>query len=182
MKIDKIKKKFFESYNESAMNSIDELSKEYGLVINNKGINLFNIRESFEKFNTYIEGYCEYIINNKDNENASSRETICESANKFIDEGIFTECLVLYKDTPEFVKTYIEESDHTIDNIDKIKTKLFEAAVDAEYIGDINNFCDLFVDKLNQNFTESMNKLLTASGYKYKNREKKIPEKKPEFL
>lgn len=183
MRIDIAKKEFFENYNEEAMQSIDNISKEYGLVINEKTIHLFNIEDAFNTFNQYLEGYCDYVIKNQNNENSSSRETICESAKKFINEGVFNESDVLYKDTPDFVKSYIEGIDKTSENIDKLKERMFESGVDNDMIGDISTFSDLFMESMNKYFTESMNKLLTASGYKYKHREdKKTPKPKVEFL
>jgi len=66
MKIDSAIKTFYEKYNREAIQSIDNISNDYGLNISDSIIKAFNINESFDKFKTYLEGYTSYKINNKD--------------------------------------------------------------------------------------------------------------------
>ena len=47
----------------------------YGLKINNATIKVFNLAESFDTFNKYLEGYASYKINNVDKENNTETNT-----------------------------------------------------------------------------------------------------------
>ena len=165
MKLDKLLQQFTETYDINAMKSIDDISKEKYLIRNKSTIKTFNIKEAFEKFNAYIEGYSVYKIKNKDNPKASSREAIRESVTRFIDTELFKEDATTYDKLPEFVHSYLEGVSTTISTIEKVKADMEFEDVDLESVGDVNDFADHFVDKLQESFDPVMNRILWGSGY-----------------
>lgn len=165
MKIDKCLENFIESYDKEMMMFIEKLNNDRSLSLTDSKINLVNIKESFDTFNNYIKGYSAYKIENKNNSNESPQYAIKESVNKFIDNELFKSTDVRYDNINEYVQSYIEGVKETLDNIDGLKSLMMEAGVDLEYVGDLNEFVDNFIEKMNNNFNESMNKILQASGY-----------------
>lgn len=185
MKIDSAIQLFSERYDREAIQSIEEISQERGLVLNGATIKAFNINESFDKFSQYIKEYAEYKVKNKDNSKASPQEAIRESASRFIDSYLIQESDVRYSELPEFVKSYATGVETLTEAINESKDMMLENDVDLEAIGDINDFADRFMEKLHESFDPTMDKILLASGYTSKKRlygQKKKPEKKPLFL
>jgi tRNA U34 5-carboxymethylaminomethyl modifying enzyme MnmG/GidA len=184
MKIDSSIKEFLEKYNDEAMQSIEEISSEFGLVSQRNKIKLFNLNEDINKFINYMEGYSNYKIKNINNENASTNESISDQVNIFMDKELFKESEVLYSELPKFVSSYINGIKDIGGKVDEWKEKMLEAEVDYESIGIINDFVDTFTERLNEKFDNSMNKILWASGYNSKKKlsENKVKELKPIFL
>lgn len=191
MKIDNAIKDFSEKYDRESMMFIERLSSDIGL--NNAGykIDLFNIRESFENFEKYLKQYSEYKITYLDDPNASSREVIHESTKVFMELELFTPTQFKYADVPSFVTGYVEGVNSLLETIDSCKSRMMESGVELDAIGDVNDFTDQFMERLNELYSESMDKLLLASGYtnhkKFKNprvttSSKPIKEEAPVFL
>lgn len=184
MKIDNAIKLFTEKYDRSAIQSIQNLSEEYGLNIHKSTIKLFNIKESFDTFNKYITAYANYVVENANNPEASSRESISASVNKFIESQLFKESDVLYSDLPSFIESYVNGINSLNSTIDEAKTTILECDdANPEYAGDINEYADMFMDHLDESFTPAMDRILWASGYNAKQIiSGKRKENKPLFL
>jgi len=177
MKIDSAIKTFYEKYNREAIQSIDNISNDYGLNISDSIIKAFNINESFDKFKTYLEGYTSYKINNKDDK--IDQTAIKERTKVFIDTKIFESCDIKYNQLPKFITGYIEGVNSLCETVDNIKREMIDANIKAEDIGDINEFADMFMDKLHESFDPSMDRILWASGYNAKQRLSKENTDKP---
>lgn len=187
MIIDSAVKEFMEKYNREAIESIDKISENYGLNINNYKIKLFNLKESFDKFQQYIKGYASYKVENLNNEKASPQNAITERTHIFINDGIIEPKEFKYSELPSFVESYVNGINTLLETIDEVKELMTDGNVDQSAIGDINEYVDLFMTKINESFEPAMDKILWASGYNSrqallnKKRNKNI-EKKPVFL
>lgn len=168
MKIDSAIKDFSEKYDRDAIQSIDNISKDYALKISESTIKVFNLVESFDIFSKYLKGYSTYKLENVNNPESSSQDTIKESVKKFIDTKIFTETEIKYSALPSFIKGYFEGVNLLIETVDNIKRNMIDCDVDSEDIGDINEFVDMFMDKFNESFYPTMDRILWASGYNSK--------------
>lgn len=177
MKIDSDLKLFSEKYDEEAIKSIDEISSDRSLKIGESTIKVFNIKESFDMFSSYLKGYGEYKISNKNNEDISPQEIIRESVSNFINGNLFVEEYIPYEKLPIFIESYIQGINEIIKVSNDIKTAMMEAGVYMEDIGDVNDFCDEFIDKFHESFDPCMDRILWASGYNYKKRMKEILNK-----
>jgi hypothetical protein len=184
MKIDNAIKEFLEKYNETAIKSIEEISLDFGLSANKNKINLFNINEGFKNFNEFIDGYVSYKVENINNSEASTNEIIHEQTEGFIN-NLFKNSQFLYSELPSFISTYLSGVKEISEKVDTWKEIMIEAGVDNESIGSINDFVDLFVDKLHESFNPSMDRILWASGFNAKeklNKSNNSKELKPVFL
>ena len=168
MKIDSAVKTFFEKYDREAIQSIDNISREHGLVIHESTIKSFNLKESFDIFGQYLKGYATYKSESVNNEEATSQDMIKESVESFINTQIFKETATKYADLPTFVTGYIEGINSLNEAIDEAKRIMNDANVKPEDIGDINEFTDMFMDKLHEHFYPVMESILWASGYNAK--------------
>lgn len=185
MRIDSAVKLFSERYDREAVESIDDLSRERGLVLNDCTIPAFNLNESFTKFSQYLKEYAEYKVKNINNEKASSQEAIQESVAMFIDTQLFREEAVKYADLPKFVVSYVDGIHHLTEAVEESKRVMTEANIDPEAIGDVNDFTDRFMDKLHESFDPAMDKILRASGYTSRKNLREIRQNKrqePMFL
>lgn len=184
MKIDSAIKDFSEKYDRNAIESIDNISKDYALNISESTIKVFNLTESFNMFSQYLKGYASYKVENLSNPEASSQEVIKESVKKFIDTKLFKEADIRYSELPSFITGYIAGIDALCETVDDVKRIMTDGNVAAEDIGDINEFADMFMDKLHESFDPAMEKILWASGYNSKKKlfEKTSKEKAPVFL
>jgi hypothetical protein len=72
---------------------------------------------------------------------------------------------IAWSKAEDFVKAYLEGVKKAIDSIEGIKTGMQEAGVDAESIGYITEYTDVFSDHLLVRFGEAMSRLLMGSGY-----------------
>lgn len=170
MKLDTAIKTFYEKYDRDAIQSIETISKDYGLNIHGHTIQTFNLNEAFDRFSNYLKGYADYKIENVNSTDASSQEIIKESVQKFIDTQIFKEYEMSYAELPSFVTGYFNGIKILLETVDEVKRNMTDNNVDVEAIGDINEFADIFMDKLHESFDPTMDKILWASGYKSKQR------------
>lgn len=183
MKIDSAVKEFIEKYDESAIRSIDNISNDIGLIENRRKINVVNLNETFSMFNEYLEGYGKYKCDHIGDEEASSQEEIKENVTKFITSELFKEDKISYDKLPEYVKSYVEGINTTIENLENVKSVMVEAGVDADCVGDVNEFVDQFVESLQSSFYPVMENILWASGYNSNKRLfSKEKKQKPQFL
>ena len=165
MKIDSAIQTFTEKYDRVAMESIDELSNDLGLCANRSTIKGFNIQEAFDRFSEYLKGYGEYKIENKENSKASPQDVIRENVANFIDNHVFECADIPYSRVNEFVRTYLEGIESLISTIDTVKNDMIVEDVDLEAVGDVNDFADHFMGKLQECFDPVIDKILWASGY-----------------
>ena len=179
MKIDSAIKNFTEKYDSEAISFIESMSNERGYQLNDHKLKTFNIEEAFNNFDSYLRGYANYKIKNIDNPNASTQETIKESVGKFIDGELFKESETLYRELPNFIIGYIDGVNKIMETVDSIKTEMYDAEVDQDAIGDINDFTDQFMDKLHESFDPTMDRILMASGYT--SRQVLFGTKKPQY-
>lgn len=192
MKIDSALVAFTESYDREAIQSIDEISKDDTLRMSTIGgkhmsLKLFNINESCGYFNDWLKGYASYKVNFKGDPKSSSQDVIKESVTKMLESStMFAEKDVRYPELPAFVEGYVNGVKTLLETVDVVKSTMTEAGVDPEAVGDVNDFCDQFMTKLDESFHESMNKILWASGYNsrkklFRKRQKKTTAK-PVFI
>lgn len=165
MKIDSALKEFSEKYDEVAMQYIESVSNEFGLIQQRSTIKGFNINEAFEEFGDFITKYAKYKIENMDNPKATPQSMICQRVDKNIKENIFKESSMLYNKIPSFIETYITGIKKLDNIINESKRLMIESGVDQKSIGDINTFTDTFMETLHESFNPTMNRILTASGY-----------------
>jgi hypothetical protein len=185
MKIDSALKEFAERYDSEAMKSIEELGNEFGLKVNRVKFKAFNLKEAFGYFNDFLMGSTNYKIDCRNDPNAMTNEAVFGHAKEYINSKLFKECEILYSELPAFVESYITGVKTILETIDKSKTKLVEAGIDNESIGIINEYVDVFTNKLNETFQPVMEKILWASGYKTRKNlldPKATIQKKPVFL
>lgn len=185
MKIDHVLQEFTERYDREAMESIEEISKDFGLNIHKSSLNLFNLQESFDQFTKYITSYAKYVVENVNNPKASSRESISFSVNKFINEQLFKEANIEYSDLPSFIESYVNGINNLNLAITEAKDIINDCdEVDPIYAGDINEYTDMFISRLEESFNPAMDKILWASGYNSKQvlSGKKKDNSKPVFL
>ena len=188
MKIDTAIRDFVEGVNREALQSIDELSQESGLVLNSITMQAFNLQESCEKFASYLEGYGRYKVQNLGNPKASDQHAIHESTDRFISsDQLFQETSIKYPEVPGFIKSYVTGIQRILEAVDTTKSMMMEADVDHEAIGDVNEFTDQFMDRLHEHFKPWMEKVLWESGYTAKQRlfgkkKQENAEPKPVFL
>ena len=159
-------KEFTEKYDTEAITSIERLPAKVGLCADVIPFNAFVLKESCDSFVSYLRGYSDYMKMHKDNPNKSTRENIKASMENYMaDPEIFKECTIRYKAIPEFVKSYLESVQNIITTVDTIKEEMELDGVDLEYVGDVNEYAELFLNKLNEKFDPVMNNILWASGY-----------------
>lgn len=184
MKIDTAIREFMEKYDREAMSSIDRLSTDRSLLSTKSKIKVFNIREGFGKFREYLEGYGSYKVKNLNNDDASPQDIIMESASNFISTQIIKEVEISYNELPTFVEAYFAGINDLNKTVDEVKSMMIDGDVLYEDVGDVNTFCDQFIDLLNESMDRSMNKILWASGYNAKKRLSKDNKrtKDPVFL
>ena len=183
MKIDSCINTFLESYDREAIASIDKISHEYGLVIHENTIKLFNLKESFDTFRDCLNLYTKYQIENANNDKKLPHDKTYGNTMEFIEGKIFADADVKYKDLVGFVQGYTEGVNLILEAIEANKESIMEAGIDPVYSADINDFTDKFVDIMNTRFTESMNKILRASGYStHKALHNPVKKNKPIFV
>ena len=157
---------FTERYDDEAIKSIERLPAKIGYLSDISSMNAFNLKESCDAFASYIRGYGDYMKLNKDNPNKTNREGIKAGMTKFMEEANFLkECKIKYKAVPEFVKSYLEGIQKIVSTVDKVKEEMELEGVQLEYVGDVNEYADMFMEKLDVKFTNTMNDILWASGY-----------------
>lgn len=166
MKLDKEVQSFLETYDRTAMMYIDKLSSDYRPENKISGMCGFNITESIDIFGQYLEGYCDYKIQNQNNPNASSRPVIQKSVVTFIAENLFKPDFIPYNSMNQVIRSYLEKMDGLVKTVDKVKSNMNEAGVDYVSIGDVNDFADMFIESFHERFDPIMEDVLMASGYR----------------
>lgn len=187
MIVDNAIQEFTEKYNRDAIMSIDTISKDLGLNTNGHTLKGFiNIQESFDKFNSFLRGYGEYVVKFNESTERSSVSTIkndfTNSLPKFFENKDYK-----YNELPGYISSYVEGVNSLINTVDTVKGILFENNIDPEYIAAINEFTDNFFGKLQESFDSSMDHILWASGYNARKRiaervNKTVSSSKPVFL
>lgn len=165
MQIDSVLQIFSEKYDRGAIQSIENISKDFGLVTQKNTIKGFNIKEGFDDFKDFLTKYSNYKIENMNNDNATPQNMICEKVESNINEELFRESQILYKDIPAFIESYISGIKSLTATTDAIKQTMFESGVDPASIGDVNTFVDTFITRLHESFDPTMDRILWASGY-----------------
>lgn len=165
MKIDTAIQEFIERYDDEAIRSIHDISRDYSRRIAESKIKAFKLQDGFDTFCEFLEGYGNYKIKNKDNENASPQDAIVKSVQSFIDTQLFEACDILYPELDGFVKGYIKGIQQLTECVESIKNKMMDSDVNLEYVGCINDFADQFMEKLHESFDPTMERFLWASGY-----------------
>ena len=185
MLIDNALQQFTEKYDRAAIQSIDNIANDLGLKHNQSTIQVFNIKESFDKFQSFIKGYTQYRKVYKESAEASSTETIQNDFNNALPK-FFESKDIRYAELPNFVHDYVSGVKSLLETVDSVKTDLMENDIQLEYVAAVNDFTDTFFQKLQESFESSMDRILWASGY---NASKRIAERvnnsissKPVFL
>lgn len=170
MKIDSALKEFTERYDREMIESIDDLSKNFGYNINKYTIPVVNINESVNKFKTFMEGYLDFEQKNVDNYPVDHK-TVVEQTNNFINsDELFNEEKLLYSELPEYVKSYVEAIKTVSDLTDSVKLGLMECGSDSDHVADVNSFVDAFTERMQTKFYPVMDQILWASGYNARQR------------
>jgi len=166
MKLDKAIKNFTEKYDRTAMQYIEKVSSEFGLVYNKQSIPAFNMSEAFNKFEEYVEGYGDYKIRLLSDVTLKDipSEEITETTKKWC-ESVFKDSELVYNDIPAFIESYVNGVNSLITVIESNKQQLMEEGVSPKDIGAINEYADIFMDTLDSKFESVMDKILMASGY-----------------
>ena len=165
MKIDSALKVFSEKNDRNAIQSIEDISQDFGLVIQKSTIKGFNIKEGFDDFQDFLRKYGDYKIENMYNDASTPQKMICEKVESNINDELFHETDMMYSTLPSFVESYVLGIEEIIKTSDSVKQKMFESGVDHNSIGDINNFVDTFMTRLHESFDPTMDRILWASGY-----------------
>lgn len=168
MKIDNAIKLFSEKYDREAMQSIERISSEIGLTNNDYSINGFNMNHAFSSFKEYLDGYGKYKEKTIAVQPVMPVDAIRKNVNKFLDEEVIKEENVKYSELPKFITGYIEGIESLSNMVDPLKSRMLTAGVDHESVGLVNEFVDLFMDRLQESFEPVMDKILWASGYNSK--------------
>ena len=166
MKIDSALSTFVERYDKAAMDSIDQMSHDFGRIYRKDTIPLFNINETFEKFNKWLQGYAAYCVDCKKEGTTPTQSVMTEALHRMLD-GVdkFCEEKYTYDRFPSFVHTYIEGVRTLSATVNDVKSLLMESGIDQGLIGSVNEYTDEFMGIMEESFTPSMDKLLMASGY-----------------
>lgn len=170
MKIDSALKEFTEKYNSEMIESIDDVSKNFGYNISGYKMPVVNINESVNNFKIFMEGYLDYEKKYVGNY-PTPHERVVEQTNAFIESAeLFKEEKIPYSEIPNYVKSYVEGIKTLSDMTDKVKEGLMECGTDIEYIGDVNSFVDKFTERMQESFYPVMDQILWASGYNARQR------------
>ena len=166
MKIDSMLTSFFEQYDESAIESIHNLSNNIAYAHNKNKIKGYNFKESFQKFNEYIVGYSQYLKEeSEENNELKSIEFMKETFNKFMDKDVFNESEILLTDIPDVVCSYLEGVKSSIDAYNEAHTNISESGLSSEYYELLNEMMDEFSNQLEMAFNPFMESSLRISGY-----------------
>ncbi len=165
--------KFITQYNEDAISSIVAMSiDEKASSIEHK-INVINLESAVNDFISMMEGFADYHINIKDKK--SSDAEIFEKTSNVLDDCI-KDTKITCLNASSFVESYLE-SMSTIEKCIYEQTNLMQdAGVDLINIGYAYTCYETFAENISNKMYESMDTILTASGYKYQQAKKAIVE------
>lgn len=167
---------FFNKYNKNMIESIDNMSTDPSNKLTRGKMKLFNVNESIDNFNKYLQGYCKYKIDNKDNPEASSQDTIMEAVDKFINDNKPKEVDIKYTDVSDNISKYLENINTTIDNINNVTSSMVENNINNNDIACINKIVDDFTNTFVECIDDNMDRILWASGYNSRQKLKHVKE------
>lgn len=171
MKLDTAITEFMEHTSRDAIQSIDELASEPGLKLTGAKTKGFAMMEAFDTFTKYLNGYAQYKIKYMNDNRASGQDAIREQTTKFLSETVKLEDKeIQYSELPNFVTGYVNGIKALQETVDTLQSKMKEAEVDAESIGDVVEFANQFVEKVESRFNQWFDRVLGESGYKAKQR------------
>ena len=176
MRLDDALQHFTESYSREAIQSIQDMSEKPYYKSKIEKFNVFNINESFSEFTTFLEAYKKYKIDTLTVPPTLGRETLLEGSHRRIKNEIIKKDKIMYKNIPLFIESYLTGLTKLNESIDSIKNQMLEAGVNNDSIGDINDFTDTFINRLNESFEPILEKVLWESGY-YPNKALETPTK-----
>ena len=181
MTADKMKSLFLDTYSKEAIQSIDRLANELGLVEKRYTIEVFNLREGTDSFIQYLEEFCNYKLNEKLAVKQVSMEKIKTHSSEMIESRLFNSIKIEFKDLPEFVKSYIDAIDRVNEKVQGIRSQFISSQISPDDIGVLSDMEDKFYNMLKDRFDRTMQTILTASGF---NTQKKLNDTtpKPYFL
>lgn len=188
MNIDNALQEFTEKYDRDAIKSIDDISKEIGLVQNKYTIDAFNMNEAFDSFTKYLKGYACFIEQAaKSNDKAAKtmehtkKPEVDDSFKRYIDTECVKEQKLTYDQLPEFVEAFLIGVQQLSSDVTEIQESLDNIDADQETIGGINEYANEFLESVWNQMNPVMDKILWASGY---NSNKKLmnPSKKKETV
>lgn len=159
-------REFTEKYDAEAITSIDRLPAKVGMRADMIPFKLFNLTETCKAFCDYLVGYRDYMKAHKDNPRKSTRDIMKANTARFLkDPQFFKECDSNYKAIPEFVKSYLESVQKIAQVVESVKEDMELNDIELEYVGDVTEYADTFIQKLNEKFDPIMSDILWASGY-----------------
>ena len=171
---------FLEKYDKEALASVDLIANDIGL--NSRPsytLSLFNIQESAKLFTEYLQEYTEYKVKEEDFPKKVSHDVITEHTRSVIANDLIKEEKYKYKELPSFIKSYIESINSITSLVESIQGDMLLDDVNHDEIGFVTEAYNLFMEKFSSNFYDSMDKILTASGY---NTRKKLNEVQKKYI
>ena len=182
MKIDHCIQNFMEKYDEEAISSVEDLSKEIGMN-NNYSIHTFNINEAFDTFNQVIGVYQGWFNKSLPGADRISIEQISENAHSIIDNQTFVECDIKYKDLPNFITSYLTGVKALTEKVENAKSDLLLENASYDIANKIDDFCDHFIESLDAKFMPVVENAVKSSGYySRKNLHNPSTKKTPIFI
>lgn len=181
MAFEKYVRAFTESYSAEAMESIDNLSTERGLVVHKHTIPLVSLSKAKNTFLGYMKEFVEYKNNEFERSKTIPIEKIKEHTNRVIQEHVFEMEDVRYENLPQYISEYVQNIKEVDKFMEETNMDFYLNGLGSESIDFMMEATDTFLEKYQEKFNESMDKILTASGYKTK---MKLNDKtaKPIFL
>lgn len=178
---DRILSEFVDTYDRTMMESVENISKEFGLVIHNHTIDVNDINEAKNNFCEFVNDFTKYKMNETKNTKNVSLDEIRTHTKNMVTTEMFNTAKWRYKDLPAYVESYVNLISEVDKFVEECRVKLFEYEANQDDIGFLTEATELFYDTMKSKFDSSMDKILTASGYKSK---KAISEKtkSPIFL
>lgn len=156
---------FTERYDEEAIKSIDEMVNDIGVTYRLDKVKSFMMKETFDMFNEYLDGYKQYVLKDKYDIGDKSKEEIINSMKALFKAEGFKDKVLFCKDANKFIKCYIEGCKNIVNKVDNIQSELIQNNATDEEIGNINEYTDVFMESMNNKFNSVMTSLLRESGY-----------------
>lgn len=159
---------FMNKYDREAIMSIQEFSNNADLKKKKFSMKLFNLTEAFNTFDILISNWGKYQIKVLHEDSNFTQEQARTETFGYVDKSIFKEELIPIQEIGSFVENYLIRVKGLSTLIDNLKKQMLKENVNQHEIASVNDLADHFMTQLNKKFTESMDILLTASGYKTK--------------
>ncbi len=106
MRVDTALREFAERYDRDAMMHIERLANDRSFEFGNRKFNVFNLKEGFEKFTEFMDGYAQYRVENLNNAEASPMSVICENVAIPYIGKLFEDVEIPYHELTSFVQSY----------------------------------------------------------------------------